>query len=253
MVSEILNGLFKAWSDFLDFAMMAVYAQVVPDWRFIFRIFVLAAFLFGSAFLSATIAESRRHKMKFHFLLGLILPYIYPLIIALRMKTIEEVLDVEEQFDPLAGLSGSMSARFKEIQNEQKAKHDEKLKRFMPRKEQETGEEEPTEIVEEQEQAEKMEQKASETFELAVDPAEMGENVDEAVQVFNQRYFQNIAVDSSGAKAGPFNLVVKNGTQFKVVQIKTIQVDMASFEIEVKGKLKNIRIKYDNIETFEEI
>ena len=249
MVSEILNGLFKAWSDFLDFAMMAVYAQVVPDWRFIFRIFVLAAFLFGSAFLSATIAESRRHKMKFHFLLGLILPYIYPLVIALRMKTIEEVLDVEEQFDPLADLSGSMSARFKEIQDEQKAKHNEKMKRFMPQKEQDIGEEETAEIVEEQEQTEKVEQEASETVETTVDPAE----TEEAVQVFNQRYFQDIAVDSSGAKTGPFNLVVKNGTQFKVAQIKTIQADMASFEIEVKGKLKNIRIKYDNIETFEKI
>ena len=252
MVSEILNGLFKTWSDFWDFAMMAVYARVVPDWRFIFRIFVLAAFLFGSAFLSATIAESRRHKMKFHFLLGLILPYIYPLVIALRMKTIEEVLDIEEQFDPLANLSGSMSARFKEIQDEQKAKHDEKMKRFMPQKEQETGEEETAEIVEEQEQTEKVEQEASETVETT-GGAEMEEVVEEAVPVFTQRYFQNIAVDSSGAKTGPFNLVVKNGTQFKVVQIKTIQTDMASFEIEVKGKLKNIRIKYDNIETFEEI
>jgi len=115
MISGILNYLFKAWADFLNFLMVAVYAGVEPDWRFILRIFVLAAFLFGSAFLSATIAESRRHKMKFHFLLGLVLPYIYPLIIALRMKTIEEVLEIEEQFDPLADLSSSMSARFKEI------------------------------------------------------------------------------------------------------------------------------------------
>ncbi len=249
MVSEILNDLFKAWSDFLDFVMIAVYAEVVPDWRFILRIFVLAAFLFGSAFLSATIAETRRHKMKLHFLLGLVLPYIYPLIISLRMKTVEELLVIEEEVDPLAGLSSSMSERFKEIQKEQKAKHDERVKRVIPQKEQETVEDTAVEVVEEQELAEEAKQVTVET----VEPAEMEELVEETTPVFNQRYFQEISVDSSGAKAGPFNLVAKNGTRFKVSQIKTIQSDMASFEIEVKGKLKNIRVKYDNIETFEKI
>lgn len=252
MVSEILNGLSKAWSELLDLIMMTVYAQVTPDWRFILRVFVLAAILFGSAFLSATIAESRRHKMKFHFLLGLVLPYIYPLIIALRMKTIEEVLDIEEQFDPLADLSSSVSARFKEIQDEQKSKHDERVKRLIPKKEQETVEEEPPEVVEEQEQTGEVELEGVETAKAEEAPA-IEETVEEAAPVFTQRYFQSLAVDSSGEKAGPFNLVVKNGTQFQVAQIKTIQEDMASFEIEVKGKLKNIRIKYDNIESFEKI
>jgi hypothetical protein len=244
MVSEFLGYILKACSDFWDFLMVAVYAQVAPDWRFILRIFVLAVFLFGSAFLAATIAESRRHKMKFHFLLGLVLPYIYPLVIALRMKTIDEVLEIEEEFDPLADLSSSMSARFREIQGEQKAKHDERVKRVEPhQKEQEAVEKAAAQI---QEQAEAVEPEK-------VEAAEPEEVVEETPSVFTQRYFQSVAVDSSGAKAGPFSLVAKNGTQFRVSQIKTIQSDMASFEIEVKGKLKNIRIRYDNIESFEKI
>ncbi len=245
MIYEFLNDLLKAWLGMWDFAMMAVYARSVPDWRFIVRIFVLAAFVFGSAFLSATIAESRRNKMKFHFLLGLLVPYIYPLIIALRMKTAQEVIDIEEQFDPLADLSSSMSAKFKEIQEEQKSRHDERVKRGVKEHEKIVEEEQP-EVVESTEQVEKAE-------EVDLEAAVAEELVEAAVPVFNTRYFQNLAVDSSGAKAGPFQLVVKNGTQFKVCQIKNIQADMASFEIEVKGKLKNVRIKYDNIETFEKI
>jgi len=144
MVAEILNKLLDMWGTLVDFAMMAVYARVVPDWRFILRIFLLAAFFLGSGFLAATIAEARRHKMKFHFLLGVLVPYIYPLIIAFRMKTIEEVLEIEDESDPLAGLSNSMSTRFKEIQEEQKNKHDNRIKRRFPGgKEEERAEEVP--------------------------------------------------------------------------------------------------------------
>lgn len=253
MISEILNDLLDTWFTLVDFAMMAVYARVVPDWRFILRIFLLAGFVLGSGFLAATIAESRRHKMKFHFLLGLIAPYIYPLFIALRMKTVKEVLDVEEEFDPLADLSNSMSARFKDIQEEQKSKHDKRIKRLVP----ENNKEEQPETVEDTGQAEETPIEASEAEAVVEEnPIEASETeavVKEAVFAFNQRYFQEIAVDSSGAKAGPFKLVVMNGNEFKVSQIKNIQADMASFEVEVKEKVKNIRIKYDNIEIFEKI
>jgi len=244
MVSEILSYLLDAWEDFVDFTMMAFYARAVPDWRFILHVFLLSAFVMGSAFLSATIAESRRHKMKLHFLLGLLVPYIYPLILALRMKTAQEVVDIEEEVDPLSGLSETMSARLKNIQEEQKNKHDKRIQRIAPEKQQEEAvEEEKPEEVENAEQIE-------ETPESTVEEVEV---VEEEISVFNQRYFQGLAVDSSGAKSGPFNLLVKNGTCFKVCQIKNIQADMASFEVEVSGKVKNIRIKYDNIETFEKI
>ena len=234
MITEILNDLLDAWLTLVDFAMMAVYARVVPDWRFILRIFLIGAFFLGSAFLAATIAESRRHKMKFHFLLGLLVPYIYPLLIALRMKTVQEVIDIEEEFDPLSGLSNTMSERLKDIQKEQKIKHDKKIQRITPGKEKDIEEE--SDKTTESEQLEQVK-----------------EVVPEEKAAFSQRYFQEAAVDSSGAKAGPFNLVVQNGTQFKVCQIKNIQADMASFEVEVKGKVKNIRIKYDNILTFDNI
>lgn len=242
MVSEILNYLLDAWEDFVDFAMMAFYGRVVPDWRFILRVFLLGAFVMGSAFLSATIAESRRHKMKVHFLLGLLVPYIYPLIIALRMKTAQEAIDIDDEYDPRSGRSIAMSAKLKDIQEEQKKKYGNRVQRVSV----EDQEEESPESVEVEE--------AVEVEDVAVEaPAETEEIVEETAPVFTQRYFQQVSVDSSGAKAGPFDLLVKNGTRFKVCQIKNIQTDMASFEIEVGGNAKNIRVKYDNIESFEKI
>jgi len=225
MISKILSYLLDAWETVVDFAMMAFYARIVPDWHFILQAFLIAAFFLGSAFLAAMIAESRRHKMKFHFMLGLLIPYIYPLVMALRIKTAQEKVDIDEAFDPLSGLSNTMSANLKDIQGKQKKKRDKRVKRIVP----ENQEDEAAEAVE------------------AV------EAVEEEKPAFSQRYFQEVAVDSSGAKAGPFNLVVLNDSQFKVCQIKNIQADMASFEVDVNGKIKNIRIKYDNIKTFEEI
>jgi hypothetical protein len=242
MISEILSYLLDAWETAVDFAMMAVYARVVPDWHFILQAFLIAAFFFGSAFLAATIAESRRHKIKFHFLLGLLMPYIYPVVMAFCIKTAQEKVDIEEEFDPLSGLSTSMSANLKNIQEKQKKKHDKRVKRIIPEK----PEDEAVEAVEAVE-----EETPEEVEEVAIEEAE--EIVEEEKPAFSQRYFQEVAVDSSGAKAGPFNLVVLNDSQFKVCQIKNIQADMASFEVDVNGKIKNIRIKYDNIKTFEKI
>jgi len=239
MISEILSYLLDAWNIVVDYTMLAFYAQIVPDWHFILQVFLIAAFLLGSAFLSATIAESRRHKMKLHFLLGLLIPYIYPLVMAFTIKTAQEVIDIEEEFDPLSGLSNAMSEKLKDIQKEQQDKHDKRLKRVTS----ENQEEEIDEAAE----VEQAEQVVPEEETLEV------EEIVEEVPVFCQRYFQNLAVDSSGAKAGPFKMVVLNGSPFKVCQIKNIQADMASFEVEVSGKTKNIRIKYDNILTFDKI
>ncbi len=239
MIAEILSYLLAAWKTAVDYLMVSVHAEISPDWRFILNIFLIAAFILGSAFLTATIAESRRHKIKFHFLLGLLIPYIYPLILALRLKTAQEAIEAEEEIDPLSGLASAMSERLKDIQQAQQSERDKRIKRIKPEKqEDEVTETEQTEQIGQVEQTE------------VENPAE---EVVEEKSAFSQRYFQEAAVDNSGTKAGPFKLVMMNGSKFKVCQIKNIQADMASFEVEVNGKLKNIRIKYDNILSFAKI
>ena len=248
MITDFLGYLQYILSQAIKFASLPFYAEIEPGWHFILRIFLLAAFFSGSAFLAATVAESRRHNVRYHFILGLVCPYIYPLVLAFILKTKLEVEDAEDEVDPLSGLGSSMTDRLKNIQSDQKADRDKRIKRAR-------GEEEPEAEAEVQpEEVESVETEAVEEVQEG-EAAVEAEGVEEAVaqSEFNQRYFQSIAVDSSGAKAGPFKLEVANGTEFTVCSINTIQENIASFEIDVKGKTKNIRVKYDNIVSFEKI
>jgi hypothetical protein len=243
MIAEFLGYLRDIWLSIVDLFMILVYAHVAPDWHFILKFLLICAFFLGSAFLTATIAETRRHKMKFHFLLGLVAPYIYPVVLALRLKVAQEIIDAEAEIDPLAGLSNSVTARFNEIKQEQEDKKKERIHRMKP------------EAAEEKSAPEQSaEAEAPAEPQTAAEP-EVPAEPEAAVEapVFSQRYFQGLAVDSSGAKVGPFRLITGKGMEFKVIMINNIQKDMASFEVEVKGSVKNIRLRYDNIETFEKI
>jgi len=130
MIAEFLGYLRDIWFDILDCLMILFRADVAPDWHFILKILLIGIFFLGSACLAATIAETRRHKMKFHFLLGLLVPYIYPLVLFWRLKIASEA--VEEEFDPSIGMSNSMTARFNEIHEEQEEKKQARLNRFKP-------------------------------------------------------------------------------------------------------------------------
>ena len=244
MITEYLGCLRDLWSLGIKFASLPFYAETEVGWQFVLRIFLIAAFFTGSAFLAATVAESRRHRIRYHIIFGLICPYIYPFVLALILKTKVEAEEAEEETDPLSGLGSSMTDRLKSIQADQKADRDKRVKRISG-EEAETG----TEAEAKPEENEVVEPEAAE------EAPKVEEAVEEAVPQggFNQRYFQSLAVDSSGAKAGPFKMEVANGTEFTVCSINTIQENIASFEIDVKGKTKNIRVKYDSIVSFEKI
>lgn len=257
MIAKFLGYLRDIWLNMVDYFMILVYAHVAPDWRFILKVLLISAFFLGSAFLAATIAETRRHKMKFHFLLGLVIPYIYPLVLALRLKVAQEKIDVEDEIDPLAGLANSVTARFNEIRQEQEEKKKARMHRLKP----ETRDEEDASAGEEIAPEPGAEPVIPAGPEPAAEPetpvpGPVAEPVAEpagAASLFTQRYFQGLAVDSTGAKVGPFRLVTSKGMEFKVIMINNIQKDMASFEVDVKGKTKNIRLRYDGIKTFEKI
>ena len=164
--------------------------------------------------------------MKLHFLLGVLIPYVYPVILAFRLKVAQEAEEAADAIDPLSDLSNSMTERYNEIKEEHEEKTAIRRKKFqLPEKEEVKAEEKP----------------------------EIEEEIEAEESLFTKRYFEDIAVDSFGAKIGPFKLVMDNGSEFKVCQIKNIKDDIASFEVEVKGELKNIRIKYIKIERFEKI
>ena len=242
MIAKYLKHLSDAWGTGWDYLMALFYARTVPDWHFFFWVCLIAAIIMGSAFLSATIAENRNHKMKLHFLLGLLVPYIYPFILGLRLKMAQAAID-EEEIDPLSGLSLNITGKFKDIQKAKEEANRKRRTRLKPKTEEEEAEANST--ADEDNEDESVE-------EIPAEP-EPADAVQQEPIIFTQRHFQDIAVDDTGARIGPFRLLTKNGLEFKVCQIKNIQKDMASFEVEVKGSTKNIRIKYDNIEVFDKI
>ncbi len=232
MISEFLNYLLEICVTAGDYAMALFYGRIIPDWHFVLQVCLIAVVFLGSAFLAATIAENRNHKMKLHFLLGLLVPYLYPVVLVFYLKTVQAAAEAEDEIDPLSDLSSAMTERLKDIKKTQAEERSKKVKRVQSGIEEENNK---TNEVKQDEQV------------------ETEDVVQEELSVFTRRYFQDLAVDSSGAKAGPFKLVALNGSEFNVSRIKNIQKDMASFEVDVHGRTKNIRIRYNNIKKFNKI
>ena len=234
MVAEFLNRLQEICKVIFDYALVLFYARAIPDWDYVSWVYGIVAFFLGSAFLAATVAETRRHNMFVHFFLGLALPYGYPVFLFFKLKTAQKKAEELEEIDPLAGISSVMTDRLKDIRDNQQKSRAGRIKRKG---------------AEGEINSKNINQKIRDAA-AKKDTSESDEQVQEGAPEFTQRFFQEIAVDSAGVKAGPFILIAKNGNEFLVRQITTIQKDMASFQVDVNGNLKNIRFKYDNIESF---
>ncbi|MDD5729333.1 MAG: hypothetical protein PHV59_12295 [Victivallales bacterium] len=257
MIVKFLAYVQGLWHSAADFASLPFYADIEPGWHFILRAFLIAVFCFGSAFLAATIAESRRHKLKFHFLLGLILPWIYPVVQFFILKPKSEPTAADEEVEAAKVLSDAMTDRLRNITASSEAKHAERIKGLQRKKT--GGEAEPvpessadTEAVPEPESI-RLEPEPAKVEPEPEKTEDVPEKTGAGKGIFTQRYFQAVAVDSSGAKVGPFKVVVSNGNEFTVSCIKNIQSDLASFEIDARGKSKSIRIRYENIVSFEKL
>ena len=60
-------------------------AGIDPNWEIVFVLCVLLTLWLGSGCWAGSIAEARRHSDKVHFLLGLLVPWAYPLTILFAM------------------------------------------------------------------------------------------------------------------------------------------------------------------------
>lgn len=67
------------------FSKETVKAEIDADFGVTVFLALLILFVLGSAFWSASIAASRRHRQIPHFVLGLLFPWVYPLIILFKM------------------------------------------------------------------------------------------------------------------------------------------------------------------------
>ncbi|QSH41482.1 hypothetical protein P0136_07810 [Lentisphaerota bacterium ZTH] len=232
MLSAILQMIVGTVLSLKSFIMVIFRAGVWPDWQIIGLAFIFFAVWLGSGFLAATIAELRRHKVILHFFIGLIFPYVYPGILAVRLRTArslelhdEEIRDVGES----ANLTSS-------------------LLNIKVRKEAERALRKGAEVPDNNELA----FQASASIKLKHDATAQTSSEADG-KVYNKRFFENFAVDSTGERSGPFEMCVNDGTRIEILKIKAVHNDLAVFEISTGKKTKSIRIKFQNIITFNKI
>jgi hypothetical protein len=86
IIKDILIGL---WGSFVSlvafFAEKTQEAGIDADPLILAALVILLTVWFGSAAWAGSIAGSRHHSTKLHFVLGLVVPYLYPLIILFAM------------------------------------------------------------------------------------------------------------------------------------------------------------------------
>ena len=190
----------------------------------------------GSAFASATIAEMRSRGMFIHFCGGLVLPWIYPLLIGMRLTVSPEAeQEKREELETENRLGVKMA--FLRVQFEQDNK---KRKRQG----------EPEILFREWLAAYEA---AKET--AAIEAERRERDVVAPTSGVNRLFLENLAVDSEGSRKGPFTVKLVDGRTLRVEQIKNIMEDVAAFEIidTVTRKPKSIRVKYGNIVLFQSV
>ncbi|HCE46098.1 MAG TPA: hypothetical protein DET40_21345 [Lentisphaeria bacterium] len=96
---ELLKLFFGYIQNIID---SAVQAGLNPEWGHIILTSIFIAFILGSPFAAATIAEIRGQNRLLHFCLGLLLPWVYPVYTFIRLakepaRNIEEKAKGEEE------------------------------------------------------------------------------------------------------------------------------------------------------------
>lgn len=130
ILRDILTALGQAFLSLVRFfAESTAAAGIEIDPLIMAAIVVVVLLLLGSATWSCSIACSRRHSASLHFLLGLLLPYVYPLVIMFAMD-IKGAKEREKQL------------REQEERERAEAMERERIAEMLGREQQEEGKEE---------------------------------------------------------------------------------------------------------------
>ena len=261
-LSSILTDFFTAG---LNWFYIAYKAGAYPDFYWIWFFFIIFTVWLASGFIAATIAEMRSHKMKLHFCMGLLLPYVYPYLLLNHLKKrahVEKVEQIEEEVGETYQLTAKLMDKIEEKDAVRQAKIDARrlfkektassavdrmeaaglrsapIAAPEPAEEQLTAAPAPEPVPPVQEQP-----AVSKTQEVDAEPSK-----------FTRGYFESLAVDEAGNRVGPFSIKLKDYSSLTAETIKSVQDDLAIFEIlNRNGEIKNIRIKFANIESCEKM
>jgi hypothetical protein len=215
--------------------------------------FVLAVIWGASGFMAATIAEMKGHSVMLHFAGGLLLPYAYPITIIFVLDEKFGENAVESGFDRSAARLDIASYEITEKIKQNRI--DKKLDKLGVDADSEAGKE----ILAQEEQLfEKHhntgtvdpEPLAVAAEETPVEP-ELSDGETAPVKM-DKDYFDSIAVNQTGEREGPFDLELKNGNKVVAEIIVSTLDDVVVFEMtDHNGRTKRIRIKYENIASFD--
>lgn len=192
-----------------------------PSIPVIMACFLTLAFLLGSGFAAATVAEVKEKNRFLHFIGGICFPYFYPAAIHYFIPA------PNQDYRPP-----------KDIENEKRELESKRLTNALNEK------------IANDPFAAMLKSKTTETppeqTETAVQPAQ--ESAQSGSQEFNQNYFTSIATDENGEFKGPFMIDFNDG---RIVEAsKIVNVMAEAIEIETPGdgdSIRKIRVPYSKI------
>lgn len=255
-LGSILTDLFAAG---FNWFYIAYKAGAYPDFYWIWFFFIVFTVWLASGFIAATIAEMRSHKMKLHFCMGLLLPYVYPFLLLNHLKKlahVEKVDQIEEEVGETYQLTAKLMGKIEKKEAAKQSKID--ARRLFKEKTASSAVDrleaaglKAAPIFAHEQSAESLTTPApapeiKETLNTETAPAEPSK--------FTRGYFESVSVDEAGNRVGPFNIKLKDYSSLTAETIKSVQDDLAIFEILNKnGEIKNIRIKFANITSCEKM
>jgi len=237
MAAETLIGLFFCT---LSGAVL-VLGEILAGWSRILLPVIFWALWLGSGCLAATAAELLKKPVLPHTLLGLLLPYVYPIWFISRVRRQEAVQTVdmhETEIQQQLERKAALADHFKLIQE----------KRNQARREQQAAKQ-GVSVEEIAAREEALRQKKAEK--APADPVPEAEAASPSVpaaapeenEIYSILFSQE--VDASGSRPGPFQFELSSGGTLEVECVKNMAQEFMICVISGTGK--SLRVRYDQV------
>lgn len=235
MLNQFVSWIYLGLSYFSGVVYNVLFSGELPSVWTLIGMVLLFAFWFGSAFLSATIAELFGHPVMFHFFGGLVLPYVYPCMIAKKLRIIQLDVargDVEQANEKLENQKAESSERFEKIRAEREAA---RLERVSARAAA-AGKPIPVPVAAPPAPEEPV-PAVSDAVSAAPEEAPAWMQVRDALR--------EQPLDAEGCRNGPYRLYTKDGGSMDISRIRSMQDDLM---VCVQCKTdKTLRVRYMNL------
>lgn len=246
MLISVIAGFFSFLAFLLNFVMIS---GISPSPLELLKCLLIAALLCASAFISAAEAEKKEHKRFIHFIIGLLIPYLYPLIIhfTLPRNTVTREIGEPSPEERMRNISQKdLTMKLKDKQKDTLAKfvHKEAVVEPQPEAENNTENQQKTIFIPQSEIAEETEKKQHAIA------SEHQPQPEPKTDLKLQRYYASIATDDSGNSNGPFMLELTDKRIVEAIKITESLPELIEIEISAgqeNAPPRRIRIPYTKI------